>query len=194
MQKLILVSACVLLAWVSFSQPKNRISFLYSPASNSVDIKRGWIGDMGHTGKGANLFELRYSRSITSVLSIETGVQYSDNKVETNYFPDGEMHYMNSRVKLISVPVCGNLTFLNYFFAEAGPTFDFELHHQLGAPVQNQGGIGLALGAGGKYTWKNATVFVNPFMQRHLLVSLGSEEPFERLWQSGLKFGVGYSF
>lgn len=194
MKPISLLFACCLLVLVSFSQKKSRLSFLYSPASNGVDIKNGWIGDVGHTGKDAKLFELRYSRSINSFLSLETGLQYAHNEIETDYFPDGVTRYKNSEINMVSVPVYCNLAFLKYFFAEAGPTLDFETNHSATASITDQSGIGFAFGLGGKYTYKNITLIVNPFFQRHLLLSPGSGDSIEHLWQSGVKFGAGYNF
>ncbi len=185
---------CMLMTFFAFSQTKNRLSFFYSPAANGVDIKEDWIGDMGHTGKGANLFELTYSRSVNSFFSVETGLQYAHHKIETEFFPDGVSHYKKSEINMVTIPISGNLTFLKYFFAEAGPTFDFELSRSSSASVNNQSGIGLAFGVGGKYTFRKITLMVNPFFQRHLLLSLGSGETIEHLWQSGIKFGIGYDF
>lgn len=194
MKPIFLLFACCLLVLVSFSQTKSRLSIFYSPASNGVDIKKGWIGDVGHTGKGANLFELRYTRNINSFLSIETGLQYAHNKIETNYFPDGVTHYKNSGISMLSVPVYCNLSFLKYFFAEVGPTLDFETNHSSSTSIDDQSGIGFAFGLGGKYTFRKITVIINPFFQRHLLLSPGSGDSIEHLWQSGVKFGVGYDF
>jgi len=194
MKTIFLLFACSLLALASFSQTKSRFSILYSPASNGVDIKKGWIGDVGHTGKGTGLFELRYSRNINSFLSIETGLQYAHNKIETDYFPDGVTHYKSSEINMVSVPVYCNLAFLKYFFVEAGPSLDFETNHSSSTSIADQSGVGFAFGLGGKYTFKRVTFIVNPFFQSHLMLSLGSGDSIEHLWQSGVKFGVGYGF
>lgn len=193
-KKALFISSFMLLALIAFSQTKNRVSMLYSPANNGVDIKSGWMGDVGHTGKGANLFELRYSRNINSFFSIETGLQYAHNKIETHYFPDGVTHYKNSEIHVLTIPIYGNLTFLKYFFFEAGPTLDFESKHASSTSIDDQSGIGLAFGLGGKYTLRNVTVIVNPFFQRHLILSPGSGGAVERLYESGIKFGIGYNF
>lgn len=193
-KKICLSVICICLATFAFTQTKARLSLFYSPYHSEVIVKDGLLSDSGHTGKNGNLFELRYSHPVNAYLSLETGIQYSANKIETEYFPDGITHYMESEIKLISVPVYANFTFLKYFYVEAGPTLDFEVQHKQGAPVQNQDGVGLAAGVGGKYTFKRITVFVNPFLQSHLLVSFTNDKIYERLWQSGLKFGVGYSF
>lgn len=192
MRKLFLISGFIFLVLAAFSQSKNRISILYAPADNGVDIKKGWIGDMGHTGKGANLFELRYSRNINFFFAVETGLEYSHNTIETNYFPNGVTHYKNSEINMLSVPVYANLTFLKYLFVEAGPTLDFETNHSSSTSIGDQSGIGFAFGLGGKYTFKNFSVIVNPFFQSHLMLFNGNS--IEHLWQSGIKFGIGYNF
>ncbi len=185
---------CILMTLFAFAQPKSKLSFFYSPATNGVDIKDGWIGDMGYNGKGANLFELKYSRSVNSFFAIETGLQYTHHKIEMEFFPDGVSHYKNSEINMVTIPISGNLTFLKYFFVEVGPTLDFELNHSSFSSVNNQSGIGFAFGLGGKYTFNRITLIVNPFFQRHLLLSLGNGDSVEHLWQSGVKFGLGYNF
>lgn len=195
MTKKICISViCIVWSFLAIAQAKARLSLFYSPYHSEVIVKNGLLSDSGHTGKTGNLFELRYSHPVNSRFSLEMGLQYSGNKVVTEYFPDGISHYTESEIKLISVPLYGNLTFLKYFYLEAGPTLDFEVQHKLQSSVQNQGGIGLAAGIGGKYTFKRISVFINPFVQRHLLVSFSNDKIYERLWQSGIKFGIGYSF
>lgn len=193
--KTLFLSLCfALLASVIFAQTKNRISISYASANNGVDIKEGWIGDMGYTGKSGSLLEVKFSRNINSFFAVETGLQYAHNKIETHYFPDGIMHYKNSEINLVSVPVYGNLTFLKYFFAEAGPTFDFEFNHADSSSPQNQSGIGLGFGAGGKYSFNHVSIIINPFFQRQRMVTFNGDDYVEHLWQTGIKFGLGYSF
>lgn len=193
-KKSILISVFILLVLITFSQTKNRVSILYSSASIGLDIEPGRYCDCGYTGKGANLLELRYLRNINSYFSVESGLQFAQNQIEANSHGDGVNRYRNSEINLLSIPIYGNLSFLKYFFVEAGPTFDFELNHSPSTSINDQSGIGLVYGFGGKYTFKNLTVIVNPFFQHHLMVSLRSEKYIERLYGSGIKFGLGYNF
>jgi len=194
LKKTLLISACLFLVLSAFSQTKNRVSILYSSANNSVGITPGWFGDVGYTGKGADQFELRYSRNIISFFSIETGLQFAHNQIEINSFGGGVSIYRNSEINLMSIPIYGNLTFLKYFFVEAGPKLDFELYQTSSTSIDDQSGIGFAVGLGGKYTFKNLTLIVNPFSEYHLMFSLQSEKYKERLYGSGIKFGLGYNF
>ena len=94
---------------------------------------------------------------------------------------------------MLSVPVYANFTFLKCLFANAGLTADFETSHQSDEIVTNQSGIGLGLGIGGKYNFNRMTVFINPFIQMHAIVTFQNEGSGSLLDQ-GLKFGIGYSF
>jgi len=149
---------------------------------------------MGHTGEGAKLYELKYSRQINRFFSIESGLEYSINKIETVSFPDGMNHYNESNIKMLSIPVYGDLTIWKYFFLDAGPTIDFELHRQTSESTYNQSGIGFGLGIGGRYTLKNFTISLNPFYQKHLILRSKKGAYHENLWESGIKLGLGYNF
>ena len=194
LKKIVLITTCILLTLGTFSQTKNRVSIFYSPASNGLIIPEGWLGDMGYTGKGANLYELRYSRQINRFFSIETGLEYSFNKIEKDYFPDGIMHYKESNIEMLSIPIYGDITFWKYFFVNAGPTIDFELHHLESESTYNQSGIGFGFGIGGRYTLKNFTVSLNPFYQKHLILRSKKGAYHENLYEGGIKLGLGYNF
>ena len=194
LKKILLTTTYILLVLVAFSQTKNRVSIIFSPADNGLEIPNGWYGDMGHTGKGAKLYELEYSRQINRFFSIKTGLGYSINKIETDYFPDGIIHYKESSIKMLSIPIYADLTFWKYFYVNAGPIIDFELHHLPSESTFNQSGLGFGIGIGGRYTLKNFTVSLNPFYQKHLIL-LGKKGGYhENLWESGIKLGLGYNF
>lgn len=193
-KKIFLITTCILLALVAFSQTKNRVSILYSTANNGLEIPNGWLGDMGHSGKGANLYGLKYSRQINRFFAIETGFQYSNNKIETDYFPDGIMHYKESNIKMLSIPIYGDLTFWKFFFVNAGPTLDFELHRLTSESTYNQSGLGFGFGIGGRFTLKNFTISLNPFYQKHLILLSKKGAYHENLWESGIKLELGYNF
>jgi hypothetical protein len=194
LKKIVLITTCILLTLVTFSQTKNRVSISFASANNGLEIPEGWLGDMGHTGKGGKLYELKYSRQINKFFSIETGLEYSFNKIEKDYFPDGIMHYKESNIEMLSIPIYGDITFWKYFFVNAGPTIDFELHRQTSESTYNQSGIGFGLGIGGRYTLKNFTVSLNPFYQKHLILRSKKGAYHENLYESGIKLGLGYNF
>ena len=194
LKKIFLITTCVLLALVTFSQTKNRVSISFASANNGLEIPEGWLGDMGHTGKGGKLYDLKYARQINKFFSIETGLEYSINKIETVTFPDGMNHYTESNIKMLSIPIYGDITFWKYFFVNAGPTIDFELHRQTSESTYNQSGIGFGLGIGGRYTLKNFTISLNPFYQKHLILRSKNGAYHENLYEGVIKLGLGYNF
>ena len=193
MKNKLIIFCFILFCINSFAQTKNKISISFTSADNGLSIPNGWDGDMGYTGKGANLYELKYSRKISTFFSIETGLEYSLNKIEKSYFSDGIMHYKELNIKLLSLPIYGDFTILKYFFVNAGPTLDFELNHQNSQSTFNQSGLGFEFGIGGRYSFKNFTISLNPFYQKHLILQYKKEESHENLWESGIKLGLGYN-
>lgn len=194
MKTILIILCCVLFSIESFAQTKNRVSISFATVDNGLEIPEGWLGDMGHSGKGGKLYDLKYARQINKFFSIETGLEYSINKIETDYFPDGIMHYKETDIKMLSIPIYGDLTFWKYFFVNAGPTIDFELHRQTSESTYNQSGIGFGLGIGGRYTLKNFTVSLNPFYQKHLVLRSKKGAYHENLYEGGIKLGLGYNF
>jgi len=194
MKTTLMIFCFILFCLKPFSQTKNRVSISFASANNGLEIDEGWLGDMGHSGKGGKLYDLKYARQINKFFSIESGFEYSINKIETVTFPDGMNHYKESNIKMLSIPVYCDLTIWKYFFLDAGPTIDFELHRQTSESTYNQSGIGFGLGIGGRYTLKNFTVSLNPFYQKHLILRSKKGAYHENLWESGIKLGLGYNF
>jgi len=141
------------------------------------------------------MYGLNYTRNITKVFSIETGLEYSVNNLLWDYEDAYNPHFIPQKVsvKMLSVPIYANFTFLKYLFANAGITADFETSHQSDEIVTNQSGIGLELGIGGKYNFNRMTVFINPLIQMHAIVAFHNENSGSLLDQ-GVKFGIGYRF
>lgn len=193
MKKTLIIFCSILFCINSLAQTKNRISISFASADDGLSIPSGWCGDMGYIGKGANLYELKYSRKINTFFSIETGLEYSLNKIEKHYFPDGIMHYKESSIKMLSIPIYGDLTILKYLFVYAGPSIDFELNHQNSQSTFNQSGLGFEFGTGGRYSFKNFTISLNPFYQKHLILQYKKGEYHENLFEGGIKLGLGYN-
>ena len=193
MKNTLLIVFFALLSMHAYCQSKNGLSFVYGGASDNVfDIG---IGGPGYSSQGGQIYGLNYTRNITRVFSIETGLEYSVNNLLWDYEDAYNPHFtpQKASVKMLSVPVYANFTFLKYLFAGAGITADFETSHQSDEIVTNQSGIGLGLGIGGKYTFNRIAVFINPFIQMHAIVAFHNEGNGSLLDQ-GVKFGIGYSF
>jgi hypothetical protein len=193
MKNALLILAFVLLSLQAYCQSKNSLSLVCAVASDNVfDIG---IGGPGYSTEGGQMYGLNYTRNITKVFSIETGLEYSVNNLLWDYEDAYNPHFIPQKVsvKMLSVPIYANFTFLKYLFANAGITADFETSHQSDEIVTNQSGIGLELGIGGKYNFNRMTVFINPLIQMHAIVAFHNENSGSLLDQ-GVKFGIGYRF
>lgn len=190
----IVFSAFILLGIQAFSQSKNNISILYGVAANSVSI-HGAIGDFGYNAKSGTMFGLSYARDLNQSLSLETGLVFSDNKTQETYIIPGVGEgVLNGTVKMITIPVFVKYTFFKYFYLDGGPLIDKQTNYKSGSELNDQSGIGFEFGIGGKYSFDKFTVFINPSMREHALITFGNTGSTFNLLEAGFKFGVGYNF
>ena len=183
--KLLLI-ALLFLSIDCFSQSKNNISLVYGIA-NDVGDNHGVIGDYGYNTKSGMMYGFSYTRNLTKSFSLETGLLYSVNNIElTTVGPRGGTY--DQKLDMLSVPVYAKLTFLKYVFAQWGFTLDHETNYSASSIIDDQSGIGIVIGIGGKYNFGPVSVFANPFFCRH---ALGAQN---NLVETGIKFGIGYNF
>lgn len=176
-----------------YSQTKNSISLVYGRSNNDVDI-HGAIGDFGYKPQTGILFGLIYTHDFSKRFSLETGLQFSDNKVRLNYIVGGVGEITrDGKVQLITIPIFAKRTFFKYFFIDGGLLLEHQTNYSADPVVNDQSGVGLGLGFGGKYQFDKVTLFVNPFFQVHGLIT-GTDGSHHNLLETGLKFGIGYNF
>ena len=182
-----------LLSTRAYCQSKNDLSLVFGTGSNGISAIG--IGGPGFSGKGVTIYGLKYSRSLSKSFSIETGLEYSVNNVLWDYKDAYDPHFTPQKVsiRMVSVPVSLKLTFLKYLYTNVGLIADFETNQHSDSITPNQSGIGLGLGIGGKYDFDRMTVFVNPFFQLHTIVAFQNEGN-GTLYDTGVKFGIGYRF
>jgi len=190
--------ALITISIQAYSQSKNTISVQYGGNYDDVNI-HGIIGDFGYQGEGGTTFSLNYERYIIHSFSLETGLMYTYDKLQMNTISAGARFY-NGDIKLFTVPLIGKYTFFRYFFIDAGLLADFETNYTgpngnvANSTAGKQSGIGYEFGFGGKYTFNHITVFINPFAQDHAVNRFSTSQSNFNLLNSGVKFGVGYSF
>jgi hypothetical protein len=183
-----ILPALVLLSFQAFSQTKNNISLVYGVASNIVDI-HGAIGDFGYSPESGTNFGLSYTHYLSKHFSLESGILYSNSYVRLSSIqgPRGEFFY-DGYVKMISVPVLAKFTFLKYVFLQGGILLDHQTNYTRDGVINDESGVGLEMGIGGKYSIGRVSVFVNPFVAKH--GTPGSNN----LLEAGAKFGLGFDF
>ena len=171
---------------LAFCQSKNNISVVYGIDANLVDIHNA-IRDYGYNNKTGKTYGLSYSRNISSVFSLETGLLYADYKVElTTIGPAGGTYDQN--LHLLSVPVYAKWTFLKYFYGQCGVSFDHQTNYSADHAVDDQSGAGISFGIGGKYNFGPMAIFANPYYTNHRFYGRNN------LMEGGVKFGLGYNF
>jgi opacity protein-like surface antigen len=177
------------------AQTRNRIAITSGISSNEVFQSARMQGAGSNEGKGANAFGIRYTRNFNNSFSVETGLDYSANKIEsTPAFTGQQMPSSQHNIRMVSVPLYGNLTFLKYLFVNAGVIFDLETDKDASKSrgINSQSGVGYGLGAGAKYDFSKVTILVNPFFQKHAVVTTNNHP--ERIAELGVRMGVGYNF
>ena len=177
----------------TYAQQNNTLSVIYG--TGSANIVNAGIGAAGFKSEGQILFGLNYVHRLDRLFSIETGLEYSSNNLLWDYEDayDPTFKPQKTNIKLLSVPVYGNFTFFKYLFLNAGFSVDFDTNHTSNSITPNESGIGVFLGIGGKYAFRHFSLLVNPFVQAHDIMSF-SPSGGGILANSGVKFGVGYSF
>ena len=194
MKTKIILAVLILLSAQVWSQSKNSISLYYGVAANNVNI-HGDIGDYGYKSKSGTVIGFGYTRNLTNYFALETGLQYSSNKLLQSYIVPGKGDVLSpGRAKLITVPVYGKYTFLKYLYVNAGLLVDFDFGADNDTGINDQKGIGAEIGIGGKYDFGPVTVFINPFLLEHRLIGFNSNGRTNSIENAGVKFGVGYNF
>lgn len=195
--KNLLLTLFLLFAQVSFGQTKNEFYLAYG-ISNAVPmygIRNNIDGAPGYSGKGTSSFGFRFLLQSKKAVRLETGADYMTCKFEVspNLPPGVDETPHTEEVSLISIPIYANLTFLKYCFVQGGVLGDFEISRN--ATIQKQTGLGFGLGLGGKYAYKNVEFMINPFLQRHALITFKDEQGSRQsLINAAVRFAVGYSF
>jgi hypothetical protein len=190
----LIILAFVLFSTQAYSQSKNNISLFYGVAANNVNI-HGDIGDYGYKSKSSTIIGFGYTHNLTNSFALETGLQYSSNKLILSYIvPDRGEILSPGRAKLITVPIYGKYTFLKYLYVNAGLLVDFDFGADNDTGINDQKGIGAEIGVGGKYDFGKVTVFINPFLLEHRLIGFKNYGRTNSIENAGVKFGVGYNF
>jgi len=185
-----------------FAQNTNRINFFYGFAYNELIRSANLDGAPSYKGKGATIIGVTYQRTIYKSLSLETGLEYSENKIEITpvYYPENHMYPSKNAatqkvsVNMITIPVYANYTFFKYFYANAGVLIDFEINRGDYPKTSDQSGIGFGAGIGGQYTLQNFTLFVNPMIRFHAVIANEKEKYHQHITESGIKIGIAYNF
>jgi len=178
------------------AQNSNRISFFYAFSSNDLLRNEGLDGAPSYDGRGSDIFGFSYQRFLNEILSLETGIEYSKNKIEItpNFYPDIDMTPNKVTIEMFTIPIYTNFNFLKYFYANAGLLIDFEVNRDEYPKTDEQSGVGFGGGIGVQYTLQNFTLYINPMIRYHAVIAFQKENYQQHITEAGVKFGIGYNF
>jgi hypothetical protein len=195
MKKLILIILLISFRSITGNaQLRNEIIVGSGFINNNLGTDKPIIGDMGFRGRKTNIFEIGYQRNLIHNILFETGFAYSGSKLMYDYFPTGELFTEKQEIKLLSIPCGISFNFLKYFFINTGTIIDIETGRTTGQVTDDQSGFGFYAGAGAKYYIRNFSLRINPFFLEHAVIPFEEQSYKERLWEEGVKIGIGYRF
>jgi hypothetical protein len=195
MKNLFFLSIIILLNSACFAQ-NNHTLFLTYALSNPEPVYNGHVdGGAGYKPEASSSFGIRYLMKSTKIVTLETGIEYSNYHFQLDYVDDPRINipYIQKTAKLISIPVYAHLTFLRYLFINGGALVDTEINKKEN-DIDKQSGIGFGLGAGLKYKFKHVAINANPFFERHALIGGSHEGTRQSMISYGGRIGIGYSF
>lgn len=140
---------------------------------------------------------VNYIHELNNWLDLETGLEYSKHNLISRSAFTGEPGSppVHMDFKLITVPITVKANFWKYFFANGGLLIDIDVTGNGDYNIDEQTGIGFIMGIGGQYNFKSGlSVYVNPYFKLHTLLPFMPEKYHDRVWESGIRLGVTYSF
>lgn len=130
--------------------------------------------------------------SISKKLALESGIAYGKYSIKVD--PWGNNNEFKEEVPVLYIPVALRYSFLKYAFATSGIFFGFDFSEP--GELKNQTGIGLTLGAGFQYEFRNGIgVSLNPYVNMHSWISY-QNGPFniDNIIEGSIKLGLYYRF
>lgn len=178
-----------------WAQNKHSFSLNYGFGGN-IMLVNGFNKEKGFSNNGMYAVGIRYQRNISKTIALKTGLDYSRNDVLVAagyhpYLPEEEESSWD--IQLLTLPIYINYQPLDYLFIEGGPIVDLQFNIWDSQPTDTQSGIGLGLGFGGMYSYKNFCFSLGPFVNYHAIIQF---EPYDRdrLVEIGVKFDIGFEF
>jgi hypothetical protein len=178
-----------------WGQKNNTISINYGFGGDLMLIN-GFVKEKGFSNDGMINLGVFYQHKLSKTIAFKTGLNYSKSYilVASGYDPyDPENGEESWDTHLLSLPLFVNYQFFEYLFLEGGPMVDLQFNACDCQPTDRQSGIGIGLGVGGIYNYKNISFTLTPFVNYHAIIQFMPYDR-DRLVEFGLKCGIGYKF
>ena len=179
----------------NLNKERGKIGLTFSTFGKS-DVVRFTDGSSHHESRYHYSLGVNYIYPLNNWLEAETGIEYSKYNIKLFVSPDGNDRFSGeSKLFLLNVPLKLRANFLKFLFADAGTFIDFDFRSKEEI-IDNQTGMGIAIGLGAKYDFKfGMSLFANPFVRLHSLAPFASKKNYpNRLFDGGIRFGITYDF
>jgi hypothetical protein len=176
-------------------RPRGQIGITFSSFGDNPVIRfQSLTGDASYDGDKFYTFGINYLYKLNHTFDIETGIEYSKQKIiiRPNLPPQMDNSPRGANLSLVNLPVTIRMNFLRYCFINAGMLVDIDATSS--SPVDSQNGIGAIGGFGIKYDFNSGfSVFANPYLKMHAMIPFSSETYPQRLMESGFRFGLMFT-
>lgn len=193
--KLILCFWLLIAVLSSAEAQQHEINLIGGFSSNTVLRFVSLDGGGSYSGNGAWHTGIGFNKKIRENLWLTSGLVYNQHriKITPEYFPDVEIVTRTETIHILSIPLEFRLGFMKYFFINGGPNLDFGINNNPDC-LDSQSGFGWRIGIGAKIEYKKVIFVLNPYLKAHSLPAFNPERYQQHLMESGVSFGVGYSF
>jgi hypothetical protein len=189
--KKLLLYILLLYVTIASAQTKGEVGIGFAFGENDLVRFEQVVGAGGHAGKGFTVFEVNYLKPFNQWMGLETGLAVGKYNFRITGAPGIDFEPVNDGILTATVPVLVRLTFLKYFFLNAGALVDFSLSQS--SYIDSQNGLGALLGIGAHYRFNSGFgIYLSPSLQGHSLVPFAREKFHERMLLSSFQLGFTY--
>lgn len=191
--KISVILFCILfLTNIDVMGQNNTISGYAGYAKSSFIRHVSLDGDAEYDNSNSYEYGIKYSRTISDKISIETGLNYFSTDVKiTPAFTGEPVPPRHETLQVTSVPLFLNISLNKTFYINGGPIFSFQNNE---TSIDSQSGIGYGIGVGGQYALNNIIFYINPNFKRNTILPFKTGQYYLRLTHFNIDIGLGYRF
>lgn len=184
--KRIILGILLLNSMLALSQGKGELSLSVTTGENEMIMFHALDGAATHRGNGFFSLNMHYRKPINKWLDFESGLAFAHHRVVVEPLSIYDILPIKDEMYVASIPIGVKFNFLRYFFFSGGALVDIDF--SLSNNLDDQSGIGAALGAGAIYRFNSAM----PCIRMHSLIPFTMGNYHERLLESGIQIGISY--
>ena len=177
---------------MSYAQSKTEVGVRFGLAGNALHRFQSVDGGGSGEGRSSLLAGVRVSYGLTERLTLVSGLDYARHNLTMVSAPIPKQRSTDSRITTLSLPLGIEWNIGPWFFLHGGPSIDIQ--PEKWESVDNQDGIGLSAGIGGRYALGNWTLSILPSVKQYALIPFSNGKYRQRLMTAGAALSVGYEF